>query len=91
MPKGYHHMTEEIKSQIYALKATGMTLRKIGRIVGYDVSSISREIKRNTGSRGYRYKQADAIAKERRVKASRAPKKLTLGLISIIESKKLFG
>jgi hypothetical protein len=35
-------------------------------------------MKRNTGGRGYRYKQADAMAKERRVKASRMPKKLVL-------------
>lgn len=48
MAKGYHHMTQEIRFQIYALKATGIALRKIGRIVGYDVSAISREIKRNT-------------------------------------------
>ena len=61
MPKGYHHMTQEIRSQIYALKSTGIALRKIGRIVGYDASAISREIKCNTGGRGYRYKQADAM------------------------------
>ena|SRR3990167_2519570 len=87
MPKGYHHMTHDIRSQIYALKSTGLGLRRIGRIVGYDVSAISREIKRNTGGRGYRYKQADAMAKERRTKASRTPKKLTPELISIIEAR----
>ena len=87
MPKGYHHMTQEIRSQIYALKSTGIALRKIGRIVGYDASAISREIKRNTGGRGYRYKQADAMAKERRTKASRTPKKLTPELVSIIEDR----
>lgn len=59
MPKGYHHMTQEIRSEIYALKATGIALIKIGRIVGYDVSAISCEIKRNTDSRGYRYKHAN--------------------------------
>ena len=87
MAKGYQHMTREIRSQIYALKSTGIALRKIGRIVGYDVSAISREIKRNTGGRGYRYKQADAMAKERRAKASRRPKKLTPELIPIIEAR----
>ena len=87
MPKGYHHMTQEIRSQIYALKSTGIALRKIGRIVGYDASAISREIKRNTGGIGYRYKQADAMAKERRTKASRTPKKLTPELVSIIEDR----
>ena len=59
-------------SKIYALKATGVSLHKIAAIVERDVSTISREINRNTGGRGYRYKQADAKAVERRANASRA-------------------
>ena len=86
MPKGYHHMTQDIRSQIYALKATGTSLRKIARVVGYHVSNISREITQNTGSRGYRYKQAHAKAVERRTAASRAPTKMTPTLVTRIES-----
>jgi transposase, IS30 family len=89
VPKGYHHMTLDIRSQIYALKSTGTPLGKIAAMVGYTASSISREIKRNTGERGYRYKQADNRAKERRVKASRTPKKMTQALVSTIEEKLL--
>ncbi len=89
MPKGYHHMTLDIRSQIYALKSTGMALNKIGAVIGYTASTISREIKRNTGGRGYRYKQADSLSKSRRSNASRAPKKMTPALISIIEEKLL--
>ena len=59
MPQGYHHVTQDIRSQIYALKAIGTSLHKISAIVGRHVSTVSREIKRNTGGRGYRYKQAD--------------------------------
>ena len=55
-------MTQDIRSQIYALKATGTSLRKIASIVGYNVSNVSREVVRNTGGRGYRYKQAHAKA-----------------------------
>ena len=29
MPQGYHHVTRDIRSQIYALKATGTSLHKI--------------------------------------------------------------
>ena len=79
----------EIRSQIYALKATGTSLNKIASIVERDVSTISREIKRNTGSRGYRYKQADEKAVERRANASRTPQKLTPTLVTIIEEKLL--
>jgi len=89
MPEGYHHVTQDIRSQIYALKATGTSLHKIADIVERHVSTISREIKRNTGGRGYRYKQADAKAIERRTKASRTPQKLTPTLIAIIEEKLL--
>ncbi len=89
MPKGYHHVTREIRSQIYALKATGTSLHKISAIVDRHVSTISREIQRNTGGRGYRYKQADEKAVERRADASRTPQKLTPTLVAIIEEKLL--
>ena len=87
MPQGYHHVTRDIRSQIYALKATGTSLQKISAIVDRHVSTISREIKRNTGGRGYRYKQADEKAVERRENASCTPKKLTPTLVAIIEEK----
>jgi len=51
------------------------------------VSTISREIQRNTGGRGYRYKQADEKAVKRRADASRIPQKLTSTLVAIIEEK----
>lgn len=86
MPKGYQHVTRDIRSQIYALKATDCSLRTIAKTVCRHVSTISREIKRNTGGRGYRYKQADTKAVERRAKASGVPKKLTPELIAIIET-----
>jgi len=35
MPKGYHHMTQEIRSQIYALKATGTSLHRPRKSLGY--------------------------------------------------------
>ena len=86
MPEGYHHVTREIRSQIYALKATVSSLRAIAKIVERDVSTLSREISRNTGGRGYRYKQADAKAIERRATASRTPTKMTPELIATIET-----
>ena len=55
MPKGYHHVTRDIRSQIYVLKATGTTLHQIAAIVGFHVSTISREIKRNTGGTLYKH------------------------------------
>jgi len=89
MPEGYYHMTQDIRSQIYALKATKTSLREIAGIVGYHVSSISREIAQNTGGRGYRYKQAHGKAVERRTVASSVPKKMTPTLVARIESELL--
>jgi IS30 family transposase len=89
MPKGYHHVTRDIRCQIYALNANNTSLRKIAAAVDYTVSTISREIKRNTGGNGYRYKQADTKAIERRAAASRILKKLTPELTEIIKEKLL--
>lgn len=86
MPKGYHHMTQDIRSQIYALKATGTSLRKIAGIVGYDASNIGREITRNTGARGYRYKQAHTKALKRRSAASKSPQKMLPMLVARIDA-----
>lgn len=89
MAAGYHHVTRDIRCQIYALKSMGQSLSKIALAVGRDKSTISREISRNTGGRGYRFKQADGKAKARRSDASQAPKKLTRELQSTIREKLL--
>lgn len=89
MPKGYHHVTRDIRCQIYALKSTGLSLRAIAQAVGKNVSTISREMMRNTGGRGYRFHQADNKAIERRRVASRERKKLTGGLEQEIREKLL--
>ena len=49
-------------------------------------STIYRELKRNAGCRGYRYKQADAKAKERH-KAKNRNFKMTNELLLLIEEK----
>lgn len=89
MAKGYHHVTREIRCQIHSLKTSGWSLRKIAKELGYDVSSISREIKRNKGRRSYCFKEADTKSKKRRSRASRRPKKITYYLEHRIK-KKLF-
>ena len=89
MAAGYHHVTRDIRCQIYALKSMGQSLGEIALVVGRDKSTISREIARNSGGRGYRFKQADAKARARRSEASRTPKKLTPKLQDTIKEKLL--
>ena len=86
MPKGYSHVTRDVRCQIYALKSIGMSLQNIAKRVQKDVSTISREISRNTGRRGYRFNQADNAACDRRTNASKVPKKLTDELVAKIDS-----
>lgn len=87
MANGYHHVTRDIRSQICAYKASGWSMRRMAKQLGFDVSSISREIKRNSGKRGYRLNQADIRAIERRRAASRRAYKMSAALIMRIQEK----
>ncbi len=58
--------TSEQRYQIRALMQTNQPPTIIAQIVGVDRSTIYRELKRNTGQRGYRPKQAHEKALARR-------------------------
>lgn len=62
----YTHLTHEERYQIYALKKAGHTQREIARVLERQPSTISREMSRNLGRRGYRPKQAHQLAVARR-------------------------
>lgn len=70
MKKGYHHLTQEERAQIYALKKQGVTQKQIAESIGKSPSCICKELKRNKGARGYRYGQAHEKARQRRHIAS---------------------
>jgi len=65
----YHQLTQEQRYQIYALKKTRHSLAEIATVIGVHKSSVSRELKRNCGQRGYRPQQAQELAVKRRPKA----------------------
>ena len=85
MPKSYSHLTQSQPCQIYTLKSKKFSQAEIAEIVGVHPSTISREIARNTGERGYRYKQAHETAVVRRQQASAQPKVMTVENIELIE------
>lgn len=62
---GYKQLTREQRYQIYALQKEGHNQTVIARNVGVHPATISRELPRNRGGRGYRPKQADELARER--------------------------
>lgn len=66
----YHQLTQEQRYQIYALKKTGHTGTEIAEVIGVHKSTVSRELRRNRGGRGYRPQQAQQLALERRAKAT---------------------
>jgi IS30 family transposase len=69
--RNYRQLTREQRYQIYALMKAGLSQAAIARIIGVHKSTLSREIRRNRGLRGYRPKQAHRFAEIRRAKAVR--------------------
>ena len=62
----YTQLTSEQRYQIYALLKAEHTLTFIAKVVGKHKSTISREIARNTGGRGYRPIQAQSFCNQRK-------------------------
>ena len=82
----YRQLTDEDRIEIYAMKQAGKQQNKIAAELGVHPSTVSRELVRNTGLRGYRPKQAHQKALCRRFTARKAVK-MTPATIDYIESK----
>lgn len=61
----YKHLYPEERHYIEIELKNGTSQNKIAESLGRSQSSISRELGRNTGQRGYRNKQAESLAQER--------------------------
>jgi len=77
----YKQLTQEQRYQIYALKKMGHYQTEIAKCIGVGKSTISRELKRNHGQRGYRPKQAHSLAISRRKQGQRRIQSVTWALI----------
>ena len=82
----YKQLTYEQRCQIEALKRSELSQEAIGLAVGTSQSSISRELSRNQGERGYRHRQAQIKASERR-KAAVMVIKMKPQLLQLINEK----
>jgi len=69
----YTQLAREQRYQIKVLLNTRHNQSEIARAIGVNKSTISRELVRNRGQRGYRPGQADQLAKERCLKKIRRP------------------
>ena len=65
MLKTYHHLTRDQRCQIYALNKRGLTQTEIAVDIGVNQGTVSRELSRNKGLRGYRFLQAHRFAVQR--------------------------
>jgi len=61
----YSRVTREERNHIHRWRQEGCGVREIAALLSRAASSISRELSRNTGLRGYRPKQAHRLAQER--------------------------
>jgi IS30 family transposase len=66
----YTQLTQEQRYQIYALLKTEHSQTEIASEIGVNKSTVSRELSRNRGKRGYRPKQAHRFAEQRRRKSA---------------------
>jgi IS30 family transposase len=82
----YTQLTDEERIEIYALLKLKTSMREIARQLGRDHKTIREEIRRNSGLRGYRPKQAHAKAMARRAIARR-PSKLTAQVLAHVEAR----
>jgi transposase, IS30 family len=68
----YRQLAREQRYQIKALMKEGHNQTQIAANIGYHKSTISRELRRNRGAKGYRPHQADELAYDRQCEAYRA-------------------
>ena len=61
----YKHLSPAERYQIYALMKAGLNQTEIALILNRHRSTISRELERNSGQRGYRPNQAQLLADSR--------------------------
>ena len=72
LPMNYKHLSQVESYQIYALMKAGHDQTQIAKLLDRHKSTISRELSRNRGLKGYRPKQACAIATKRSEKCRNA-------------------
>jgi len=82
----YQQLTQEQRYHIYGLLKAGSTRQNIAEEIGVHKSTVSREIRRNSGQRGYRPKQAQEMATRRKADAPKRIKMTPL-LVAKIEEK----
>jgi len=82
----YKQLNQAQRYQIEILKKAGKNQKEIAALLGVSESTISRELNRNQGKKGYRPKQAQIKADKRKKQAVKSLK-MTPALILLIETR----
>ena len=82
----YKQLNQAQRYQIEILKKAGKNQKQIAELLGVSESTISRELKRNQGKKGYRPNQAQIKADKRKKQAAKVLK-MTPALILLIEAR----
>jgi IS30 family transposase len=84
--RNYNQRNQAQRYPIEILKKAGKSQKEIAELLGVSPATISRELKRNKGQKGYRPKQAQIKADHRKKQAAKALKR-TPALIILIEAR----
>ena len=76
----YHRLTAADRTTLHALKRDGRRPAYIARALGVARSTVTRELRRNTGGNGYRDGQAEAFAQARAKAKAAKRRKFTEGM-----------
>ena len=79
----HKQLAQEQRYQIYALKKAGVKNTEIADILQVHKSTVCRELKRNTGGRGYRPRQAHSLTLSR--KRNSIHRRITLAEWTLVE------
>lgn len=80
----YRRVTAEDRFQMKAYLDAGLTQSEIAGKLGFNKSTVSRELSRNRGGRGYRFKQAQRLSTQRQVWRS-DPRKMDHEMIKTVD------
>jgi transposase, IS30 family len=86
MPIIHRHLCQSDRSTIQDLLKRGLNQSEIAEAIEVHPSTVSRELRRNTGQRGYRSKQAGHLATARKV-TQRRRRKITGDVAQEVESR----
>jgi IS30 family transposase len=88
MQKQNRHLREEDREVIHRMNKAGKTQCEIAQAIGFSQGSVSKELKRNKGQKGYRAKQAHQKAMQRK-KEKNSRERVIQGEIKEIVEKRL--